>query len=136
MVERDLLQIKPSISYGGNKRKGEQISLLPVLSNISKAIALKLKLKDCLSAHASCFDPLGLVLPVKMTGNLLFRASLQILRLESGVKTIPWDAIIPQTLLEHWLSYFSMLDGLKDVTFPRSGLLNQTKLIPQFCLIS
>ena len=120
IVDKDLLQVKPRVSFGGNNRKGEQISLLPVLGNIAKAIQLKLRLKDCLSAHARCFDPLGLVLPVKMTGNLLFRGSLQFLKLECGGKTIPWDAVIPEPLLERWLAYFSMLDGLKDVTFPRS----------------
>ena len=55
-----------------------------------------------------------------MVGCLLFRESLQILRLGTDMKSIPWDMEIPVDLLEHWLNYFSMLEGLKDVTFPRS----------------
>jgi len=35
---------------------------------------LKLRLRDCLSLHARAFDPLGLILPLKMLGNLLFRS--------------------------------------------------------------
>ena len=120
LVDIDHLQVKPSICFGGNKRRGSPISLLPVLGNIEKALQLKLKLKDCLSVHARCFDPLGLVLPVKMTGNLLFRHTLQTLKIRTGSKNIPWDEVIQSPLLDSWLSYFSMLEGLKNVTFPRS----------------
>ena len=99
LVDIDHLQVKPSICFGGNKRRGSPISLLPVLGNIEKALQLKLKLKDCLSVHARCFDPLGLVLPVKMTGNLLFRHTLQTLKIRTGSKNIPWDEVIQCPLL-------------------------------------
>ena len=120
IVGADHLQVKPDLCYGGNKRKGVSVSLLPVLGDIGKAIQLKLKLSDCLSVHARCFDPLGLVLPVKMTGNLFFRDTLQALRVGISSKTIPWDAVILSPLLDHWLRYFSMLKGLESVTFHRS----------------
>ena len=55
-----------------------------------------------------------------MRGNILFRESLQSLRVTCASKSIPWDDVIPQPLLGDWLSYFSMLHGLGDVTFPRS----------------
>ena len=71
-VTQDLLQIKPNVSYG-NKRKGERVSLLPIISDVNKVIKINLRLRDCLSVHAGCFDPLGLVMPVKMVGNILFR---------------------------------------------------------------
>ena len=55
-----------------------------------------------------------------MMGNLLFRDSLQALKVGISSSSIPWDEIIQAPLLEHWLSYFSMLEDLKDVSFPRS----------------
>ena len=70
--------------------------------------------------HAKCFDPLGLAMPVKMTGNLLFRQTLQAMKVGQTVKNIPWDQIVPSPLLDCWLKYFAMLEGLRDVSFPRS----------------
>ena len=120
IVSKDLLRIKPAVSFGGNKRRGKAISLVPYLGDIGKLIPLKLCLKDCLSAHAKCYDPLGHVLPVKMVGNLLFRTTLQDMKLKSDKKSIPWDDVVPTNLLEQWLKYFGMLDSLKEVTFRRS----------------
>ena len=118
-VTQDLLQIKPNVSYG-NKRKGERVSLLPIISDVNKVIKINLRLRDCLSVHAGCFDPLGLVMPVKMVGNILFRDSLQYLKVNTSAKAIPWDEVIVQPLLDKWLDYFSMLGRLADITFPRS----------------
>ena len=120
LVSRDLLRVMPDVSYGGNKRRGKSLSLLPYLGDIERLIPLKLKLRDCLSVHARCYDPLGLVLPVKMKGNLLFRTTLQSLKLKIGKNSIPWDEVVPVGILDQWLSYFEMLDALKDLTFSRS----------------
>ena len=54
-----------------------------------------------------------------MTGNILFRESIQQLKVGES-KSVPWDEVIPPDLLGSWLKYFSMLEGLKDFTFPRS----------------
>ena len=112
--------MKPEVSYGGNRRKGKAIALLPFLGDISRLISLKLCLKDCLSVHAKCYDPLGLVLPVKMVGNLLFRETLQKMKLESGKNVLPWDNVVPDVLLEKWLEYFKILVALKEVAIVRS----------------
>ena len=37
-------------------------------------------IRTCLSLHAKTFDPLGLVLPTRMIGNILFREALQMLK--------------------------------------------------------
>ena len=120
LVSKDLLRIKPDVSYRGNKRKGKPIPLKDHLDDIQKLIPLKLCLKDCLSVHAKCYDPLGLVLAVKMVGNLLFRDTLQKMKLEAASNVIPWDQVVPESLLEDWLRYFKMLEALKDITFNRS----------------
>ena len=65
------------------------------------------------------FDPLGLVMPTKMIGNLLFRISLQFVKKE-GKGRIPWDESIPESLLNEWVIYFEMLLKLDLVKFVRS----------------
>ena len=120
LVTKDCLQIKPKLCFSSSKRDKQRISVLPFLGDIEKLIPLKLRLRDCLSVHAGCFDPLGMVLPVKMYGNLLFRISLQLMKTSSSSQSIPWDMVVSRPLLDKWLSYFSMLDGLKEVTFPRT----------------
>ena len=65
------------------------------------------------------FDPLGLVMPTKMIGNLLFRITLQVVKQE-GKGRIPWDEGLPENLLGEWLTYFGMLLQLDLVKFVRS----------------
>ena len=52
----------------GNGGKGGTMRIS--LSSIIYNPLLKLSLRECLSLHAKAFDPSGLVLPVKMVGNL------------------------------------------------------------------
>ena len=61
LVTEDKLQVKPLVSYTGSKRKGDPVSLVPFLDYIHKLIPLKLSMRDCLSVHTKCFDPLGLL---------------------------------------------------------------------------
>ena len=78
-----------------------------------------LTLVAALSIHAKCYDPLGLVFPCKMVGNLLLRRSIQILKRE--IKgPIPWETEIVGSLADDWRSYFSQLVALKSINFPRS----------------
>ena len=97
------LAIRMMLLNSCSAHKEEQISSAPVLGDIGKAIALKLRLRDCLSVK--CFDLLGLAMPVKMTGNLLFRQTLQAMKVGQTVKNIPWDQIVPSPLLDCWLKY-------------------------------
>ena len=64
------------------------------------------------------FDPLGFVTPTKMIGSLLFRCTLQAMKkAEKG--RIPWDEVLPESLIPEWLIYLDMLKGLENVKFPR-----------------
>ena len=82
----------------------------------------------CLSLHARPYDPLGFILPVKMIGNLLFRRTLQSLSekvkqldIESRPKSkLPWDLEVDGFLRDKWITYFEMLNALKDINFARS----------------
>ena len=86
---------------------------------IVKSVALKLTLRIALSLHAKTHDPIGLVLPTRMIGALLFRESLQLIK--KGVKgKIPWDQTLPEDLIVQWVVYFEMLVKLEDIKFNRS----------------
>ena len=120
-VTEDVLRICPDLSYGGNRRSGKGKSIVPYLDNFEKFCGLGLMLRDCLSIHAKCYTPLGLALPVKMRGNILFRKTLQYLKVTcpGGKSPIQWDTVVPVELLQEWFEYFLDLHKLKDITFPR-----------------
>ena len=91
-----MLFIKVDLTAPSKKGKGAVVSIqpnvredqcqTPFLVDIKPALTLR----SCLSLHAKTYDPLGLFLPVKMVGNLLFRKTLQTLKKERQGK-IPWD---------------------------------------------
>ena len=114
-VKEDLFYVKVNIS---GKKRTVNICLSQILSEP----CMNLTLRDCLSIHSKAFDPLGLVLPTKMIGMLLFRETIQFLKQnqEGNSNKLPWDKAIDGVLKDRWLEYFSMLDALKDVTFKRS----------------
>ena len=86
---------------------------------LPREIKPRLTLRICLRFHMKIFDPLGLVMPTKMIGNLLFRISLQLVKKE-GKGRIPWDECLPESLLGEWMVYFGMLLQLELVKFTRS----------------
>ena len=118
-VKEDRFYVKVNIS---GKKRNVNISLNDILVEPS----LKLTLRDALSLHAKAFDPLGLILPTKTVGMLLFRETIQHLSQklknssDKSSSKLPWDKEIDGSLKERWLEYFSMLESLQDVTFPRS----------------
>ena len=116
-VENDQLFVKVQID--GKKRK-----LILTLDSYIQNPGLKLTVRDCLSLHARCFDPNGLILPVKMSGMLLFRKTLQVLSAQNKAngedKKLPWDQEVVGELRVHWMNYFEMLEGVRNVSFPRS----------------
>ena len=114
-VKEDKLFVKVQIS--GKKRK-IVLSLETLLRNPDH----KLTVRDCLSLHARCFDPIGLILPLKMTGMILFRKTLQHLAaiMVVGETKLPWDKVVGGELRDKWLTYFEMLEGVKNIEFPRS----------------
>ena len=96
-VSRDEFYFKLDISAGG-KKVSKKIDLKPYLGGdttlpLSKALPpISLTIRICLSIHAKTHDPLGLVLPVKMIGTLLFRETLQHINKTMKSKgRIPWD---------------------------------------------
>ena len=117
LVKLDKLMVKVQIN--GKKRK-----IVLSLNNLIDNPSLKLTVRDCLSLHARCFDPMGLVLPVKMTGAILFRNTLQVISIkiksDGGGKRLPWDEEVEGELRIKWMEYFRMLEAVSDITFPRS----------------
>ena len=116
-VKEDEFYVKPGIT-------DKERSLLDGRSidhsdNLPKPIKPVLTLRIGLAFHAKAYDPLGLVLPTRMIGNLLFRNSLQILKKEQKGK-IPWDDQLPDNLVAEWLEYFEMLAQLHTINFKRS----------------
>ena len=78
-VKNDKLFVKVQIE--GKKRK-----LVLSLNSYIENPDLKLTVRDCLSLHARCFDPIGLILPTKMWGMILFRRTLQFLSAQNKAK--------------------------------------------------
>ena len=86
---------------------------------IHQTLKPKLTIRIGLSFHAKVFDPLGLVLPTRLIGMLLFRSSLQALKKELKGR-IPWDEHLEGEILTQWLQYFDMLLRLDKFKFKRS----------------
>mgnify|MGYP001252342840 CR=1 FL=1 len=72
----------------------------PTTDQLPREIKPRLTLRICLRFHMKIFDPLGLVMPTKMIGNLLFRISLQVIKKE-GKGRIPWDECLPESQHDH-----------------------------------
>ena len=137
-VKRDLLYVKANLQKPGkNVQRGVGNVTVEIdpLSNIS--IKPHLTLRACLSLHAKPFDPLGLVLPTRVIGNILFRVTLQIIKKDKKGK-IPWNEVITGELKTRWLDYFSMLMQLNDIYFPRSFKpeLVDPAVKPDFCTLN
>ena len=134
-MEKDELFIDPDLTKGG-KGKASVKTPAHVLNdgdeeeNPSFSLPPVLTLRICLSLHARAFDPLGLVLPTRMIGNLLFRNTLQHLKRGTGDMNIekekakkpliPWDEEIDLDFKSQWLMYFQLLKKLNSVRFTRS----------------
>ena len=101
-VRKDLLYVKADLSKSSKKvRRGVPTITVSVdpLSTID--IAPHLTLRACLSLHSKPFDPLGLVLPTRVIGNLLFRCTLQLIKKDTKGK-IPWDERITGNIKDKW----------------------------------
>ena len=72
-----------------------------------------------MSLHAKSYDPLGLILPTKMIGSILFKVTLNGLKKFNSGK-IPWDMAIEDPILKkRWFDYFEMLLQVEKITFDR-----------------
>ena len=144
-VVADKFFVKVDVSIG-SKKKVKTVSLAPYLTDdilsgdakLQAMLPIKLTLRVCLSIHAKTCDPLGLILPTKMVGTLLFRSCLQFMNQKlfrennklSG--KIPWDIPVDEMYVQPWLEYFKMLLSLESVVFPRSTLPDNVdrKILP------
>ena len=118
-VKNDKFFIKPNLLSPGKKQKKPnfQVELLPTLDGIN--VKPHLTLRAGLSLHAKSYDPLGLILPTKMIGSILFRETLNDLKKFNSGK-IPWDIAIEDPIIKkRWFDYFEMLMQLEKVTFDR-----------------
>ena len=137
-VKGDFLYVKADLMKPGrNAKRGVPAVSVSVNPSSEVIIAPHLTLRACLSLHARPFDPLGLVLPTRMIGNILFRDTLQLIKKNKKGK-IPWDEVITGDLKNSWCDYFSMLSHLEKVLFPRSfkpqGI--DTTVKPDLCTLN
>ena len=132
----DTFSVNAGAVLGGGKKCGEVVAVVVEDNDASLILnpELKLTLRICLSVHAKAYDPLGLVLPTKMVGALLFRKTLQFINAKfpltkADIKVqkgrIRWDFQIldfgeGNNFLSSWVKYFGMLESLGEVVFPRS----------------
>ena len=117
-MKNDQFFIKSNLLSPGKRQKKSDFQVFQ--SSIDRlTVKPHLTLRACLSLHSKPDDPLGLVLPTKMIGSVLFRRTLQELKKFHAGK-IPWDEKINDEELErNWLNYFEMLLGLDQVKFDR-----------------
>ena len=119
-VINDQFYMKSNLAKPGKKRKKTDV-VVTIEDNSIDRINIKpyLTIRACLSLHAKTYDPLGLVLPTRMFGNILFRETLQLMKKERQGK-IPWDEEISDIdLKKKWFDYFEMLLQVDTVKFAR-----------------
>ena len=83
-VKDDQFYVKPGITDSEKSLIG--CHTIDRSKNLPPEVKPVLTLRIGLSFHAKTYDPLGLVLPTRMIGNLLFRKSLQIIKMEQKGK--------------------------------------------------
>ena len=116
----DLLYVKVDVLKPPKKAgKKKYEVLVDYLPSPSVCIKPHLNVRIALALHMKPYDPLGLILPVRMVGNLLLRETIQTLKKELK-GPVPWDEKIEGELLDRWLQYFGMLVEVNEVKFPRS----------------
>ena len=105
-VKEDEFYVKPGLT---DKEKSLiDTRSIDVSETVKRPVKPVLTLRIGLSFHANAYDPLGLVLPTRMIGNLLFRNSLQTLKKDQKGK-IPWDDTLPDNLVGEWMEYLVCL---------------------------
>ena len=97
-AEKEILPSSVFTSSSGKNTESAETEEIEVKQGIPQLMKPKLTIRMSLSFHAKVFDPLGLVLPTRMIGMLLFRTSLQELKKELKGR-IPWDEHLEGNLL-------------------------------------
>ena len=105
-IQGDTLYVKADLVKSGRGVKGSKSASLVIIDPSSRVVITPhLTLRVCLSLHARPFDPLGLILPTKVIGNILFRSTLQSMKKDNKGK-IPWDEAIEGEVKTKWCDYF------------------------------
>ena len=68
--------------------------------------------RQVLSLVSSLYDPLGLLAPIIVVGRMIFQ---QITKLKLG-----WDDVIPSDVTQEWNEWWTSLEDLQEIKFPRS----------------
>ena len=100
-VKKDKLYIKAKLDKSIKKVR-YNAKVIRVMMEEGRIITISphLTLRICLLLHAKPFYPLGLVLPTRMIGSLLFRETLQSLKKEQKTNKNHWDDKVPEELIE------------------------------------
>ena len=120
-VKNDKFYMKSNLAKPGKKHRKTDVVIVVLKEESIESIMIKpyLTIRACLSLHAKTYDPLGLILPTRMFGNLLFRETLQNMKKYRKGK-IPWDEeIVDNELKKRWFEYFGLLLEVEKVKFDR-----------------
>ena len=80
-VKGDTLYVKSNLTKESRKvKRGMKAVNVSIGTDFLVTVAPHLTLRACLSLHARPFDALGLVLPTRVIGNILFRTTLQLVK--------------------------------------------------------
>ena len=71
----------------------------------------KLCKRGMLSCVAALYDPLGLIIPIVILGRMLFQRAVRL--------GLDWDDLLPPDLIADWSRWWTSLDALADLSFPR-----------------
>ena len=74
--------------------------------------------RDCVHIVAKIFDPTGRITPVT--------ASMKLDIYELTIRQLDWDESIPEDLREIWNSNFEMIQGMKELTYRRAVVPDDT----------
>jgi hypothetical protein len=70
--------------------------------------------RKVLSQLGSVYDPLGMCLPLTVSGKLFIRSL--------WLQNLDWDEIIPDDMMKQWRVIATELNSLKHIEFPRCGI--------------
>ncbi|XP_065094442.1 uncharacterized protein LOC135714967 [Ochlerotatus camptorhynchus] len=80
--------------------------------------------RKVLSNIARLFDPLGMIGPVVTSAKIIMQQIWQLK--DNNGNPVGWDDVLPESLLETWLKFYSQLPKLDELRIPRYVILDNT----------